>query len=182
LKSAEQSVPTAESESHAAAARASSRTVLRQASALHGAGKFAEAEAMLREAIARDPGNAHLRNARGVMFAAVERHLDAMWCYRDAIAVVTWALVSEEVDRSLRQQAGSPPRLRPDQWKSGTIAWLIDVAGDAVGVRSALQWLAAGPFRQAPIHMIVRGKDGVAEETTLGALIARSPPYEGTNG
>jgi len=58
----------------------------RRAKVLHDEGKFADAEAILREAISRDPGNSNLRNARGVMFAAMGRHLDAVWCYRDAIA------------------------------------------------------------------------------------------------
>jgi tetratricopeptide (TPR) repeat protein len=58
----------------------------RQAAALHDAGKFIEAESLLADAIARDPANADLRNARGVMFAAMGRHLDAVWCYRDAVA------------------------------------------------------------------------------------------------
>jgi Flp pilus assembly protein TadD len=57
-----------------------------RAAALHGAGKFAEAEAMLREGIRRHPRDSTLRNARGVMFAAMKRHLDAVWCYRDALA------------------------------------------------------------------------------------------------
>jgi Flp pilus assembly protein TadD len=57
----------------------------RFAAALHDAGKFAEAETLLRAAIARDPENGDLRNARGVMFAAMGRHLDALWCYRDAL-------------------------------------------------------------------------------------------------
>ena len=56
------------------------------AAKLHDAGEFAQAEALLRDAIARDPNNVNLRNARGVMFAGMERHLDALWCYRDALA------------------------------------------------------------------------------------------------
>jgi Flp pilus assembly protein TadD len=63
-----------------------SQKVFEQASALHEAGEFAAAEALLRDAIAIDPGNVSLRNARGVMFAAMKRHLDAVWCYRDALA------------------------------------------------------------------------------------------------
>jgi Flp pilus assembly protein TadD len=63
-----------------------SADAFREASRLHDAGEFAAAEVLLREAIARDPGNFWLRNARGVMFAAMERHLDAVWCYRDALA------------------------------------------------------------------------------------------------
>lgn len=58
----------------------------RHAAKLHGEGKFAEAETVLREALVRDPGNSDLLNGRGVMFAAMGRHLDALWCYRDALA------------------------------------------------------------------------------------------------
>lgn len=58
----------------------------RRASALHDASRFGEAEAVLRSALAEDPANANLLNARGVMFAAMGRHLDALWCYRDAVA------------------------------------------------------------------------------------------------
>ncbi|MEW6438248.1 MAG: tetratricopeptide repeat-containing glycosyltransferase family protein [Pseudomonadota bacterium] len=64
----------------------SSAEAFQEAAGLHDLGKFAEAEAILQQAIARDPGNSDLRNARGVMFAAMGRHLDALWCYRDAVA------------------------------------------------------------------------------------------------
>jgi Flp pilus assembly protein TadD len=64
----------------------SSHEILRRTNALHEAGKFDEAESLLRDAIAQDPGNGELRNARGVAFAAMGRHLDALWCYRDALA------------------------------------------------------------------------------------------------
>jgi len=67
-------------------ATSSSQAIFAKATTLHDAGKFAEAEALLRDAIAADPGNVTLRNARGVMFAAMNRHLDAVWCYRDALA------------------------------------------------------------------------------------------------
>jgi Flp pilus assembly protein TadD len=64
----------------------SSEAVFREAVVLHGRGQFADAEALLASAILRDPGNANLRNARGVMFAALGCPLDALWCYRDALA------------------------------------------------------------------------------------------------
>jgi Flp pilus assembly protein TadD len=57
-----------------------------EASRLHETGKYAEAEELLRKAILRSPGDARLRNARGVMLAGMKRHLDAVWCYRDALA------------------------------------------------------------------------------------------------
>jgi hemolysin-activating ACP:hemolysin acyltransferase len=98
--------------------------------------------------------------------------MDKTHGFRAPIAAVTWALVSEEVDRLLQDQAGPPRRLRPDQWNSGTIGWLIDAAGDASGVHNALQWLAAGPFKERPLKMTVRGASGTARVTTLGALLA----------
>ncbi|WP_083900989.1 tetratricopeptide repeat protein [Azospirillum sp. B4] len=64
----------------------SSAEALRRATALHDQGEYAEAELLLSGALARDPGHADLLNARGVMFAQMERHLDALWCYRDAVA------------------------------------------------------------------------------------------------
>ena len=69
-----------------APASRTSGEAFRQAKELHEKGKFAEAETLLSEAIARDPHNSDLRNARGVMFAAMKRYLDAVWCYRDALA------------------------------------------------------------------------------------------------
>jgi len=67
-------------------ASSTSAEAVQQAAELHKAGKFVEAEALLYEALERDPGNSDLLNARGVVFSAMERHTDALWCYRDAIA------------------------------------------------------------------------------------------------
>ncbi|MDE1144999.1 MAG: tetratricopeptide repeat protein [Azospirillaceae bacterium] len=65
---------------------ASAQEALRQATTLHDAGKYAEAEVLLRDGIARFGHDGDLLNARGVMFAQMGRHLDALWCYRDAVA------------------------------------------------------------------------------------------------
>jgi hypothetical protein len=91
-----------------------------------------------------------------------------------ASAVATWALVSEEVDRRLREQAGRHLRLRPDEWTSGEIGWLIDAVGRPVDVRSAMQWLAGGPFKERPLNVIVRDAQGAASATTLDKLVAGS--------
>jgi len=48
----------------------------------------------------------------------------------DITGFAIWASVSEEVDASIREQikAGAfPLRLKPDDWNSGSINWLIDV-------------------------------------------------------
>jgi len=67
-------------------AHPTSAEVFGEAARLHDAGQYGAAETLLCDAIARDPANVDLRNARGVMFAAMKRHLDALWCYRDALA------------------------------------------------------------------------------------------------
>jgi hemolysin-activating ACP:hemolysin acyltransferase len=92
--------------------------------------------------------------------------------FRAPVAAVTWALVSEDVDQLLQEKPGPLRRLRPDQWHAGAIGWLIDAAGEAEGVRAALQWLAAGPFRERPLKLTVRGAGGAASVTTLEALLA----------
>ena len=92
--------------------------------------------------------------------------------FRVPVAAVTWALVSEEVDLALQKQAGAMRRLRPDQWTCGDIGWLIDAVGNPDGVRMALQWLAAGPFKERPLKMSVRKAGEPAEVTTLAALLA----------
>src|SRR5260221_2507390 len=85
LRAASQS--TAELAAVATTPSSNSADAFRRAAALHDAGKFAEAETILRDAISRDRSNADLLNARGVMFAKMERHRDALWCYRDALAI-----------------------------------------------------------------------------------------------
>jgi hemolysin-activating ACP:hemolysin acyltransferase len=93
--------------------------------------------------------------------------------FRAPIAVVTWALVSEEVDRRLESQAGQLLRLRPDEWKSGTIGWLIGAAGSPAGVKSALRWLGAGPFKDRTLKVDVREAGSAAMVGTLGDVMKR---------
>jgi hemolysin-activating ACP:hemolysin acyltransferase len=45
------------------------------------------------------------------------------------LPVALWASVSPEVDGRLSQNLTAPIRLRPDEWCSGEILWLIDVVG-----------------------------------------------------
>src|SRR5947209_5511459 len=49
--------------------------------------------------------------------------------FRAPIAAVTWAFVSEEIDQRLTEQIDGRVRLRPEEWKSGKMAWIIDAIG-----------------------------------------------------
>jgi hemolysin-activating ACP:hemolysin acyltransferase len=80
--------------------------------------------------------------------------------FRAPIAAVTWALVSQEVDTRLREAAGQRVRLRPDEWKSGEIGWLIDAVGKGQGLDAALDWLKTGPFKERPLNLIARDREG----------------------
>lgn len=54
-------------------------------------------------------------------------------------------------------------RLRPDEWTSGEIYWLIDMIGDPRGLNLALKQLMAGPFKETDVKVAVRGQDGAAK-------------------
>lgn len=85
---------------------------------------------------------------------------------RVPIAALSWALVSEEVDRRLAEQGpGVRVCLRPDEWKSGDIAWLVDAVGSTEGVRAGLRWLKDGPFKERSLKLVVRGADKARVET-----------------
>lgn len=95
------------------------------------------------------------------------------------VAVVTWALVSEEVDRRLQGDVGHRVRLRPDEWRSGEIGWIVDLAGAPAGVRQALAWLEAGPFKERAAKLLVRAANGQARVATLDGLGSAAEAGEG---
>ena len=92
--------------------------------------------------------------------------------FRAPIAFVTWALVSEAVDRRLEADLGQRIRLKPEEWKSGEIAWVVDLVGAPAGVQSSLQGLKAGPFTGRAAKLVVRDAKGAAIVHALSRLAA----------
>jgi cytolysin-activating lysine-acyltransferase len=82
--------------------------------------------------------------------------------FRAPVAVATWAFVSEEVDRRLSGDLTHRIRLRPDEWKCGDIAWIVDRVGAPAGIANAVQWLKAGPFQEREAKVVVRDAKGEA--------------------
>ncbi len=76
------------------------------------------------------------------------------------IAVAFWASVSEEVDQKLSANFTGPLRLRPDEWKSGDILWLIDAVGPAEVLDNLVANLHKTVFKGRPLKIRHRGEDG----------------------
>lgn len=76
------------------------------------------------------------------------------------VAAALWAKVSAEVDKRLSMNLGQPLKIKPDEWKSGDIAWLIAVAGGADVINSILQRLRETILRGSRIKVLAKDKDG----------------------
>lgn len=94
---------------------------------------------------------------------------------------VLWAMVSADVDRRLSQNLDQPMRLEPQDWRSGSIPWIVAAFGDTKIVGGLLQQLAASVFKSQPAKMRARGADGKPfvgrmELATENAAKAQPPP------
>ena len=90
---------------------------------------------------------------------------------RAPVAVVTWASVSDEVDRRLRENTGQRIRLIPQEWKSGEHLWLVDVAGEPQAIAVALRLLTDGPFKGRTVNVPTRDAAATARFETLENLM-----------
>ncbi len=97
---------------------------------------------------------------------------------RVPIAAVTWAFVSEELDERLQQGESEAIRLRPGEWKSGEIGWLIDAVGNSAALAKAIEWLRANPFKERPLK--IKTIDG-AGRITIKTLDELTPTDSSEN-
>jgi hemolysin-activating ACP:hemolysin acyltransferase len=86
---------------------------------------------------------------------------------RFPVAVALWASVSVEVDQRLSENLTAPIRLRPDEWKSGNILWLVDAVGDGRIVPALLKQLGETVWKTAEIKMRVVSEAGRPQVKTL---------------
>ena len=87
-------------------------------------------------------------------------------------AIVLWASVSAAVDKKLSENVNAPIKLRPDEWKSGDILWLIEGIGDGRVVSEILKQLGETAFKGREVKLRARGKDGKNAVSTLRAELA----------
>lgn len=76
------------------------------------------------------------------------------------IGLALWANVSPEVDQKLSENLQQPIRLRPDEWKSGEIPWLIEMVGNAQAVKLLFDKLQKEVFISKGFKMRTPGQDG----------------------
>lgn len=86
-----------------------------------------------------------------------------------ATAVAFWASVSPEVDIRLSQAVAAPIRLRPDEWRSGEILWLIDMIGSPDASAQLLKRLRSDPFNGREVKIRRRDASGSLEIALLSA-------------
>jgi cytolysin-activating lysine-acyltransferase len=87
-------------------------------------------------------------------------------------AVALWASVSPEIDKRLSSNLDKPLLLKPHEWASGDILWLVAAAGDARAVPKFLKHLAATEFKGRDVKLRVTGDDGKVVIRTLGQTAA----------
>ena len=87
-------------------------------------------------------------------------------------AVALWASVSPEIDRRLSSNLDKPLLLKPHEWATGDILWLVAAAGDARAVPKFLKHLTATEFKGRDVKLRVTGDDGKVVIRTLGQTAA----------
>jgi len=95
------------------------------------------------------------------------------------VCVVFWANVSAEVDARLSASPGEPIRLKPNEWRSGDILWVIDAIGDARAVTAVLKRLRENEWKARAVKIRTRTKEGKAVVRVLNpapAAPAEPPP------
>lgn len=85
------------------------------------------------------------------------------------VGVLLWASVSAEVDKRLSENLDAPLRLKPEEWKSGDILWIIDAVGEPKMIQAMLKRMAAKDWAGRTIKMKARDKDG---KVRIGVLSA----------
>ena len=91
------------------------------------------------------------------------------------IGVVLWANVSKAVDERLAKTSGRP-RLKPEEWVSGDIPWLVDAVGEPRATAMLLKQLVSTRFAATGLKAIDSDVKGRAVPHTLRPEQKMKPP------
>jgi cytolysin-activating lysine-acyltransferase len=87
------------------------------------------------------------------------------------VAVVLWASVSEEVDRRLMEADSASFQLKPEEWKSGDILWLVHAAGETRFVKHVVEQLTKTTLKGRQVKVLGRDKDGNSKVHVLDSSV-----------
>lgn len=76
------------------------------------------------------------------------------------IAAVLWASVSPEIDKRLSENPMRPGRLKPEEWKSGEIVWIVEAIGAPRGLEPMLKALREREWKGRTVRMRTVDGDG----------------------
>lgn len=82
------------------------------------------------------------------------------------MALVLWASVSAEVDKKLMETEEASLQLKPEEWKSGDILWLIHAAGDTRFVRHVVDELTKTTLKGRQVKVRSRDPAGKSKSTS----------------
>ena len=83
------------------------------------------------------------------------------------IGAILWASVSEDVDKKLSDTSSAQPRIRPQEWQSGSIPWILLAMGDKRVIAGLIKKLSQQVFKDQAPKIRSRDKDG---NTVIGRV------------
>ncbi len=89
------------------------------------------------------------------------------------VGLVLWASVSPEVNERLEAHPSGLPRLKPEEWKSGDILWVIEVIGEGMMIQAMLKRKMDQDWNGRQVKMRVRDKAG---DLRVGTLAEKRTP------
>jgi len=90
------------------------------------------------------------------------------------VAAALWACVSTEIDARLSANLDKPLVLKPAEWSSGDIIWLIAVPGQPAYVKQLLQHLSGTAFKGKQVKIRTTDRAGKPTVRTLEALLGKA--------
>jgi cytolysin-activating lysine-acyltransferase len=81
-------------------------------------------------------------------------------------AFATWAFLSDE---ALRHYRAPPYRLRPGEWKSGDMVFVVDIVAPYGGVDEVLADLRRTALAGLKVHRLAAASQGIVDVVELGA-------------
>ena len=85
------------------------------------------------------------------------------------VAVVLWASVSAEVDKKLMENEDASLQLKPEEWNSGDILWLVHAVGETRFVRYVVDELTKTTLKGRQMKVRARDPAGKSKIHVLGA-------------